>query len=401
MFVNNPFARLYNDVVYDDSIKKEEEKTYYPYTKSFENNDIVDICVNQSDAWFNMSLSSISIKGKVVKTGDGNVSFSPNAAAFLFESVTYLQCGQELETVRDPGRVSAMRGYLCYDQNNTKDLYTASWNYPLSYALQGDNSFHFLLPLRHLFSICSDSNRVTTGKQSIRMVRARDDNECLQITDADTSAEVVIESIELKVMHQVPNDEIKLQLLNAIKKNKPIPIPFMKWELHELPSLKTGATREIWSVKTTSAVESPRFVIVAFQTDRHANLTKDPTYFDHVNITNIRLMLNSDYWPSEQMQLDFSKNDFAVAYKNYANFYRSYAGEKIPLLLDYLSFKTHCLFVIDCSRREDTLKSSTVDVKVEMSASVGFPAKTKCFCLIIHDCVLEHLPLHDQVRSLT
>lgn len=212
---------------------------------------------------------------------------------------------------------------------------------------------------------------------------------------------MTIENIELKIVHVFPNDDIKLNLLQAVKKDAPIIIPFMKWELHELPALKTGSTREIWAVKTTSAVESPRFVIVAFQTDRNANPAKDPTMFDHINITNIQLMLNSDYWPNERMNLDFPKNDYMQTYKNYVNFYHSYVGDKQhSLLLDYVAFKTHCLFVIDCSRREASMKSTTVDIKLDIEAAEGFPANTKAFCLIIHDRLIEYLPLSEIVRNL-
>lgn len=391
---------------FDDSIRRIEERTYYPYVKSFGNNDIIEITVNQSDSWFLMSESSISIRGKLEKTaGEGNVELAMNAPAFFFDSITYEQCGREIETVRDPGRLSTIKGYLLYEPAHSKDLYIAGWNYPQRPAVTAtDNSFHFIVPLKHLFGIFNSYNRVTCGKQTIRLVRARSDNDCLIITQkpqSETTAKITIDNIELKLIHVFPNDEIKLDLLQAVKRDAPIIIPFMRWEIHELPALKTGATREIWSVKTSSALESPRFVIVAFQTDRTVNSAKDPTLFDHINITNIRLSLNSDYWPNERMMLDFSKNDFMQAYKNYADFSYSYCGEKRPLLLDYVAFHSHCLFVIDCSRREDSMKSSTVDIKLDIETKDGFPNRTKALCVIVHDCLMEYLPLSEIVRSLT
>ena len=52
--------------------------------------------------------------------------------------------------------------------------------------------------------------------------------------------------------------------------NNPIIIPFRKWELYELPSLRPS-NREIWSTKTLTNLEKPRFVIVAFQVNRKNN----------------------------------------------------------------------------------------------------------------------------------
>lgn len=387
---------------FDETIRRTEVRTYYPYVKSFENNDIVEITVNQADSWLSMADSYIVIKGQITKTaGNGTFSLSPNAGAFFFDSVTYEQCGKEMEIVRDPGRISTVRAYLCYEPVASKDLFIAGWNYPnRSYVNPGDNSFRMCIPLKHLFSIFNDYNKVTLGKQTIRLVRARSDADSVIVADADTTAQVTIESIELKVLHIFPNDDIKLQLLQAVKQDTSIIIPFRKWELHELPSLTAGSTQEIWAVKTCSAIESPRYVILGFQTGRYNNKSEDPTLFDHINISNIRLTLNGDYWPNERMSLDFQRNEYAEAYKRYTEFYPSFAGEKHPLL-DYSAFKTYALFVIDCSRREDTMKSSTVDIRLDIEAKVGFPPNTRAFCIIIHDSIMEFLPLSEIIRNLS
>lgn len=56
------------------------------------------------------------------------------------------------------------------------------------------------------------------------------------------------------------------------------------------------------------------------------------------------------------------------AYKNYGNVHHSYDGEKQPPLLDYAVFRTHCLFKIDFSIRQDSMKFSTVGVKLNIEA---------------------------------
>lgn len=387
---------------FDDSIRRVEIRTYYPYVKSFGNNDIIEITVNQADSWFSMSESSIIVQGKIEKTNqeNGNIQLAPNAGAFFFDSITYELCGKEVDSIRDPGRVSAIRGYLCYDSNINKDLSVAGWNYPGNPVVNdADNSFRMIIPLKHLLSIFNDYSMAVCGRQTIRMVRSRDDNDCLIIKDDKTKAKVVINSVELKVKHIFPNDELKLQLLQAIKQDTPIILPFRKWELHELPALKTGATREIWTVKTSSAEESPRYMIIAFQTNKYGKISENPIEFDHVNISNIRLSLNSDFWPNERMTLDFSKNEFSEAYKNYADFNVSYSETKHPLV-SYVEFKTRPLFVIDCSRREESMKSSMVDIKLDIEAQLGFPNNTRVICIIIHDTVIEFHPLSEIVRNI-
>ncbi|CAG9814713.1 unnamed protein product [Phaedon cochleariae] len=169
---------------------------------------------------------------------------------------------------------------------------------------------------------------------------------------AQSIAKITIESINLKVPHLTPNDDIKLQLLTRIKADEPLMIPFRRWELHELPALTQGSTIEIWSVKTCSALDSPRYVIVFFQTKKADSLHEDVTLFDNANIKSIRLALNSDYYPQERMLLDFSRDQYADAHFNYTEFNKSYHNcQEKRSLVNFAEFKSRPMFVIDCSRR--------------------------------------------------
>ncbi|CAG9821868.1 unnamed protein product [Phaedon cochleariae] len=180
-------------------------------------------------------------------------------------------------------------------------------------------------------------------------------------------AKITIESINLKVPHLTPNDDIKLQLLTRIKADESMMIPFRRWELHELPALTQGSTIEIWSVKTCSALDSPRYVIVFFQTKKADNLHEDVTLFDNANIKSIRLALNSDYYPQERMLLDFSRDQYADAHFNYTEFNKSYHNcQEKRSLVNFAEFKSRPMFVIDCSRRHLGLKSSTVDINLQL-----------------------------------
>jgi hypothetical protein len=94
-------------------------------------------------------------------------------------------------------------------------------------------------------------------------------------------------------------------------------------------------------------------------------------------------------------------NDYAEAHYNYTEFYPSYSNTlQKKSLLDYLTFRNHALFVIDCSRRDESIKSSTVDVRLDIEAAQGFPDNTSAYCIIVHDCIMEHLPLSEIVKNL-
>lgn len=103
------------------------------------------------------------------------------------------------------------------------------------------------------------------------------------------------------------------------------------------------------------------------------------------------------------MRLNFDQNDYSEAHYNYCEFAKTYTGRRTgnTAVLDYGEYKSRFLFVIDCSKRDETYKFATVDVKLEIEARKGFPANTRVYCVIVHDNVIEYHPLSEIIRKLT
>ena len=87
-------------------------------------------------------------------------------------------------------------------------------------------------------------------------------------------------------------DHIKIPLLNLIKADKTLTLPFHTWTLYEYPMLPT-TTRHVWAVKTSSALEKPRFVILGFQTNRQNKKDQNASHFDLARLRDVKLYLNS------------------------------------------------------------------------------------------------------------
>ena len=84
----------------------------------------------------------------------------------------------------------------------------------------------------------------------------------------------------------------------------------------------------------------------------------------------------------------------------YAKFGQSYYGHGEPLLnaIEFLQYAP--ITVIDCSRQNESLKSATVDVRIDFECKENVPANTSAVCLIIHDRIVEYSPLTNVVRNL-
>lgn len=70
------------------------------------------------------------------------------------------------------------------------------------------------------------------------------------------------------------------------------------------------------------------------------------TLFDNCTLSNMKLYLNSEFYPYNDMNLDFDKNRWAVLYEMYARFGREYYGFKYALPnLTIVNF-LHCDFFV-------------------------------------------------------
>ena len=112
--------------------------------------------------------------------------------------------------------------------------------------------------------------------------------------------------------------------------------------------------------------------------------------FDDCNLSNVKLYLNSMFYPYDDLNLDFGEKRYAVLFDMYARFRTAYYRiDFFETLLNVLSFVEKGRFVvIDCSRQNETIKSATVDVRIEFDCKENVPVNTTAYCLIIHDRVL-------------
>ncbi|KYQ50956.1 hypothetical protein ALC60_09948 [Trachymyrmex zeteki] len=172
-------------------------------------------------------------------------------------------------------------------------------------------------------------------------------------------------------------------------------------DLYEYPLLQS-TTKHSGAVKTATQLEKPRYVIFALQTGRKNIMSRDASLFDDCNLSNVKLYLNSEFYPYDNLNLDFGKKRYAVLFDMYTRFRKAYYGiDCFETLLNVLSFIEKGPFaVIDCSRQNESVKSATVDVRIEFDCKENVPASATAYCLIIHDRVIEYSPLSNVVRKI-
>ena len=127
--------------------------------------------------------------------------------------------------------------------------------------------------------------------------------------------------------------------------------------------------------------------------DKDGNQTKNPFTFDHENLKNAYVTLNSYRYPVVDYNLLFSNQKFSRVYGDAALFEVKFFGmdelitqsNRTPS--DYKTF--YPLFTFDVSKQKEKLKSAVVDIEIKANFTENVPTRTRAFALVISDKMLS------------
>lgn len=387
------------DVIFNNSITNYQFHNHSPYQPSTKNNDEIIISIQQQDVYVYLHDSSIIVEGVIIKadnTVSATAKLANNAPAFLFDSITYKLNNYEIDQCRNVGITTTMKNYISKNPNESKMLYKAGWS-PDEPITPTSGRFYFCIPLNSILGFAEDYRKIMiNAKHELILTRTRNDENAL-ISPTD-NVEFNILKVYWRVPHVTVSDEEKIPLLKIISSGTPIQMSFRSWDLCEYPTLPSNTNHHIWTIKTTNQLEKPRFVIFALQTDKKNKKDKDASKFDHCNLTDIKLHLNSESYPHGDLSNKYNQNKYAILYDMCTRFQSLYYDIPNQPLLSWEKFKEDApIIVIDCSHQNETLKTGPVDVKIEFKTENNIPENTSAYCLLLHDRLVQYSPLTSEV----
>lgn len=382
-------------IVHDDDITGQEYHTYTPYSTSFNNNDEIRINIQAQDLYVLPSESYIHIEFTTAKR-DGT-PFAANEAIFtynfishLFSEMRYELKGVEIDRCKTPGITSLLKCAIATKSSDRATFRLYSLN---SHRTLAAGTYRMVLPLRFVFGFCDDFEKIVlNSKHELILVRSRSDTNAYQALNEILN--LTVTKIHWKVPHITLSDHAKLTMLKTIARNDTLTLPFRSWDLYELPVVPQ-TTRHSWNVKTTTQVTKPRYVVVAFQTNRNNVVVNDISTFDHCNISNVKLIMNNERFPYDDLNCNFEEISYHELYHMFAKIQKSYyngTSTMNPLEIDFAGFLTRPVFAFDCSRTDERIKNGMVDVRIEIEARQNIPQNTSAYCLIIHDNIIRYSP---------
>ncbi|XP_066599930.1 uncharacterized protein [Prorops nasuta] len=363
--------------VLDNRITKIEIHGYNPYANTnLRNNDEIRIPIQHQDLYILPSQSFLYIEGKVTRTDEGKdeVYLDNNCMAFLFDEIRYELDGVEIDQCRNVGITTSIKNYLSVGSINKNYVENADYN-------------HIVINARH----------------ELILIRSRNDLNSLfsGYDKPKVNASIELTKIQWKIPHITLEEMNKLAILRFVENGNVVTMNYRTWDLYEYPLLQSS-TKHTWAVKAFTQLEKPRFIILALQTNRKDQISNQSHIFDHCNISNARLYLNSESYPYDNLNIDFDKNNYSLLYLMYSKFKSVYYGLQEDNLLTLNKFKNIApLIVINCSRQVESIKNGTVDIRIDFECKKDILLNTSAYCLILHDRIVEYSPLTNIVRKIT
>lgn len=393
---------------FDETIENYQEHSIYPVsTPTFAPGSQIRLTFQNLDVFTYPHASYLHIEGNF-DLGEQAAIISNNGLAFVFDNLKYELNDRDIEELRSVGFASTLKNYVSLSEDEVKGLCVAAWdmgNNENQHLINSDGHFSVELPLARLCGFCEDWRKiVVSAKHDLVLTISTSFKNCYYIPrgyDKDRKQpNLTLTKLVWKLPFVKPAEAQYYRILKHINDQKPINMCFRSWDFHERP-IDTEDTNYYWNVRSSTPLERPRFIIFALQTDKKDNLEKASSDFDNCWLTDVKVLLNDEVYPYENLNVSFVNQNFTLLYRMYAAFRKNYynnrqASDSSPCMT-LQQFKLNTIVVIDCSRQKENLLRNQVDLTIKFNTSNPIPKKTVAYCLILHDRIVSYTPLTRRV----
>ncbi|XP_065673071.1 uncharacterized protein LOC136090388 [Hydra vulgaris] len=151
--------------------------------------------------------------------------------------------------------------------------------------------------------------------------------------------------------------------------------------------------QQMQKVCTRIGTERPRYVIIAFQTNKSGDQNGNVLLFDHCDVKNIFISLNPERYPAVDYNLSFPNQQFLRAYRDAAVFNGKLYGMNEMITQSNINpsdYKNlYSVFVFDVNKKSEKLLSGSVKIKIPATFNTAVPAGTVAVVVTISDKILQ------------
>ncbi|XP_039297981.1 uncharacterized protein LOC111052500 [Nilaparvata lugens] len=372
----------------DNSIIGFKYHSHAPYTVSYNANDEIRIPIQQQDVYTLPSESYLHLEYTVTGAANAAVAGTPCVSGFfsnVFSEICYEINGVEVDDIHNPGVTSLMKNAVTFERDEWTKMEGSGYKFSSTtgfadFAANGTNTTIIDVPLRYLLGFAEDYRQILLNvKQELVLTVSPNFHNCVNVA----AANVAITKLLWRMPYVEVADDVKLCLLQIVQNNTPISISFRHWELYTYPTLPQ-TRKHTWTVKSTSQLEKPQYIVVGLQTARRGVAAANSSRFDKCNIKDVKVFLNSRYYPYKSIDGDDNHiYNMYAAFNGVYNHGKAHASN--PLFESAIGDGKIMLFAFDCSRQNESLKTGSIDVRIEFEASENISGNTTAYCMMIHE----------------
>ena len=397
----------------NDAIKSYEFSEYLPTSGSNINiPGTITIHIECLDEFYHPRRSCLLVEGDLLKAADEeryddeNIALSNNGIMHLFSNVKYELVGSELESINDPGIAGVMMGIAkntyeyghcvgmksCWAPDTSDTIFAERGflrrkEYILSKSLP-KGSFSFLIEMEDIFGFHEDYVKVTYGmRHKMTLVRKGDDDAIFAAAGTE-KGKVKLSKISLLMPRVLPNDIKKFDLYKMIESKVILDAGYRRRQCH-MAEITENSLSFDWRLGVRSSTEKPRHILLAFQDNRSGAQDKNPSLFDHVNTTQISVVLNDTKYPCRDVVADFPSHKYVEYYKMFTDFTKDYYHVD-PLMVgnfvDIITYKEeYPIFYINVEHQSERMNQGVVDIMIRMKFGKNIGKNIVAYALVISD----------------
>ena len=201
------------------------------------------------------------------------------------------------------------------------------------------------------------------------------------IDEADLTLNTLVWRIPTLVL--APQEET--HLYNLTMKGTKIEVGFLSRRGEEIPVPQTQLFS--WHFNL-SGNERLMGLVLFFQTGSNDNQEKNSALYNHCNLKNASVTVNSHRFHGIDLKCNFQNNDYMECYKRYIDFRKRFVDGSPEI--DPVEFKIlYPLFVFDLSEQEGRIVGNAPSVTIECNFSSNVSANTTAYALLLSDKMLQ------------
>ena len=353
--------------------------------------------------------------GKAI-TAENQVTLACGGPVFSFKQATYQLNGVNITTVYEPGYVVLMKQLLqtttdqnlatnCFEKDDSATSTIAAnkgMEVRHGFTTKGPvppGTFSIRVPLRLLFSFAEDYTRVLMNtRQTLILVRRDDENALLRSANFATPCKIAYTKIALMLPMITPSDKFRIEMLKIIRNRDKFPIIYHDDKLESLTLQKHKDHTLNLGIQMTR----PRYLVFAFQNEKHDDQTKNASIFDNCGMQNFYAVVNNQRFPDTDQMIDFAAYKVLEPYLAFLDFYKNYYHVDPTITKPRISIteflKLYPIFVVNLSHQSPNFAENCINLSLHFTLKSAIENdKTKIRIWIVSEKMIH---LRSQGESL-